>query len=175
MKNFWQLILLLIFLIFTIGCSMISSSTSSSSNPSSSVNLTYKEIANSKFCVGYEGNHPYITFEPPLVKDPKYITYGGLSLPIESGKYRITVTTDTPEGNVYVSITWPKFVGNDKFGNPMYEGVGYSSGYSDRKSDFNTEVLIPDSSHGGTIQIVDAQTIDQNHNCGRIIVKQLMV
>jgi len=168
-KSVLIVLLIVIFLAFS-GCSTISNSTTPNS-----ISPAYNKITDSHFCVGSEGNNPYITFEPPLIRNTIYKTYGVVTMPIESGKYKITVTTDTPEGIVRVSVTWKKFVGNDKFGTPMYEGVGYSSGLSDRNTDFNTEVLIPDSSPGGTIEILDAQTVHQSHNCGRIIVTKLMV
>jgi len=174
MKRFFPLIFLILILISTTGCLTNSGASTSSSLTPDSISSKEKEIANSRFCVGYEGNNQYVTFEPPLVQNTYYKTYGVLTMPLESGKYRITVTTDTPEGIVRVSVTWKKYVGNDKFGNPLYEGVGYSSGVSDRNADFRTEVIIPDSSPEGTIQIFDAQTVQQNHNCGRIIVTRLI-
>jgi hypothetical protein len=173
MKKTFPFFFLILILISTMGCLTNSGSTSSSSTTPNSIGSKDTEITNSQFCVGYEGNNQYVTFEPPLVQNTYYKTYGVLAMPLESGKYRITVTTDTPEGIVRVSVTWKKFVGNDKFGNPMYEGVGHSSGVSNRNADFKTEVLIPDSSPGGTIQIFDAQTVHQNHNCGRVNVTRL--
>ena len=171
MKKTCLLFSLLIIIILTAGCSTNSTSTSSSSTPQNSIRPEYKEITHAQFCLGNN------TFEPPLVRDTINGWVHPLRMPIEPGKYKIIVTTSSPEAAIWVRIDYRDLRGYDKFGIPQYGIFNIIGDFTvDRSGDLNKEIIIPEKSIEGNISFQSAPSgYPTNPNCGTIIVKRLMV
>ena len=175
MKKSWLLLFLLIIFLSISGCSTTSTSftTSTTQNSIRSENM---EIAHANFCFVADGSD---RFDPPLVQDNYngWVHSGRVRMPIEPGKYKITATTSTPEASISVKVDYRKFMRYDKFGIPLYDDMFdfAGGGKSDRFSDYNGEVLLPDGSIEGNITIASNPTGYNSPKCGTIIVTRLMV
>lgn len=171
MKKTWLLLFLLIVVISTTGCS--TSSTTTSSTSSNSISPKNTEIAHANFCVGSsEIGNPSIKFEPPLIQ-VKNDKWSSLQMPLEPGRYKITVTTNTPESIITMGLTWRKIKSYDKFGTPdQYEGGSIANLESNRHADINQEVIIPAGAIGKIF--LRGPTGSQSGNCGAIIVTRIM-
>jgi hypothetical protein len=136
-----------------------------------------KEIANAEFCFYGRGNEIGVSrgntpsFESPLVLDASYSTSYALQMPINPGKYKILLTTSTPQSVVKLEVFYQATTGNDKFGNTLYSrSQKLDIGESNRYADLNTEISIPVGSIDRKINIFVPFQNWGNDNCGTLIV-----
>ena len=189
MKKSWLLLFLLIIVISIAGCSSTSSTTSSPSSSSTvpnSISPNNKEIAKVDFCIG-NNNVKYMTFNPPLVQyktewerqwEAEHRMPSSaetkLMMPIEPGKYKITILTYVPEDVVDATIGYDSVSDIDKFGNLKYSTNTKYLGQSNSHSNLNTEFIIPTSSINGKIILTNPfGGGNLGKNCGTIIVTQI--
>ncbi len=141
------------------------------------------EIANAKFCflngvnegisVGGPSSGPVPTFDSPLVPVAALPAYS-LQMPVNPGKYKILLTTTTPESSVDLEIWYNGFVQKDKFGNPLYKFQKIKIGTSNKYADLNSLITIPDGSIAGKINIFQSiERLGRNDNCGTLIVTKI--